>query len=465
MSSLLANLEGKKYAVLGLGRTGLATARALKKAKIDVLVWDDHEEAREAAKRARLELCDFENDGDFKGLEALVLSPGIPHKYPQPHPIVERALHKDIPVISDIEVLRQCDPETPLVAITGTNGKSTTTALIGHILSTQRDTQIGGNIGVPVMDLKRPKKDGAYVLELSSYQLELTPSLKPQVSVLLNITPDHLSRHGGLDGYIAAKKQIFASTADGVQSIAVICIDDEHTVKIADEIRALENWQVVTVAAMSDRAADITVRGGILTDNRAEMTIDLNKNNRMQGAHNHQNAAAAYAALHYGFDMDAKSFEKAYNKFGGLNHRQFLVRTINGVPYINDSKATNANASARALASMKNVYWIVGGQPKEGGLDGLDDYADRIRHAFLIGESVDDFAKWMQLNNIEYDISHTVDIAVAQAHQMAQNRRGAPGGAGTVLLSPACASFDQFTSFEARGDHFEALVNALEDDV
>lgn len=465
MSSLLSNLQGRKYAVLGLGRTGLSIARALKKAKIEVLVWDDHEAALEKARKARLDLCNFENATDFDGVDALILSPGIPHKYPQPHPIVERALNKNIPVISDIEVLRKIDPETPLVAITGTNGKSTTTALIGHVLSTQCDTQIGGNIGVPVMDLKKPKKDGAYVLEMSSYQLELTPSLKPKVSVLLNITPDHLSRHGGMDGYIAAKKQIFASSVDGEKGFAVICVDDEHTVKIAEELRADENWQVITVAAMSERAADITVRGGILTDQRAEITIDLNKNNRMNGVHNHQNAAAAYAALHYGFDMDEKSFEKAYNKFGGLKHRQFLVRTINGVPYINDSKATNANATARALAGMKNVYWIVGGQPKEGGLDSLEDYADRIRHAFLIGESVDAFAKWMQLNNIDYDISHTVDIAVAQAHQMAQNRRGAPGGAGMVLLSPACASFDQFTSFEARGDHFEELVNALEENV
>ncbi len=465
MSALLANLQGKKYAVLGLGRTGMSAARALKKAKVDVTVWDNHEEQRAAAQRAKLELCAFEEDVDFKGIAALVLSPGIPHNFPRPHPVVERALKLEIPVISDIELLRQLDPDTPLIGITGTNGKSTTTALVGHIMAQHRDTQIGGNIGVPVMDLKRPKKDGLLVFELSSYQLELTPSLRPQVSVLLNITPDHLDRHGDIDGYIAAKKRIFDSRPHDEMPLAVICIDDDNTAKIADEIRASETWTVITVAAMSERKADITVEEGILKDARAEIEIDLNKNKRMGGVHNHQNAAAAYAALHYGFDLSSKDFEKAYNKFEGLRHRQYLVRNINGVPYVNDSKATNAQASERALVSLRNIYWIVGGQPKDGGLEGLEQYSERIRHAFLIGEAAEDFAKWMERNNIDFEISHTVDIAVAQAHQMAQQRRGAPGGAGAVLFSPACASFDQYKSFEHRGDHFEELVLKCEDDL
>lgn len=379
--------------------------------------------------------------------------------------MVEIALSLKVPIISDIEMLRQVDPDTPMIAITGTNGKSTTTALVGHVLGQYRDAQIGGNIGVPVMELKRPKKDGVFVFELSSYQLELTPTLKPQVAVLLNITPDHLERHGGVEGYVAAKARIFESSNADETPLAVVCVDDENTAKIAEELRAREGWQVITVAAMSERQADITVEGGVLIDSRAEIKIDLNKNKRMSGVHNHQNAAAAYVALHYGFDLSEKDFEKAYNKFEGLNHRQYLVRNINGVPYVNDSKATNAQASERALVSLKNIYWIVGGQPKEGGLDGLEQYSDRIRRAFLIGEASEQFSQWMELNSIEYDVSHTVDIAVAQAHQMAQERRGAPGGAGAVLFSPACASFDQFKSFEERGDHFESLVFDLEEDL
>tara|TARA_R110002126_G_scaffold13118_1_gene55905 strand:+ start:137972 stop:139375 length:1404 start_codon:yes stop_codon:yes gene_type:complete len=465
MSVLLANLQGKKYAVLGLGRTGLSTARALKKAKVDVVVWDDHDEQRAAAQRAKLPLCAFGEDDDFAGVEALVLSPGIPHNFPRPHPVAERAMKLEIPIISDIELLRQLDPDTPLIGITGTNGKSTTTALVGHILSQYKDTQIGGNIGVPVMDLKRPKKDGVFVFELSSYQLELTPSLRPRVAVLLNITPDHLDRHGGIDGYVAAKARIFESRSQDEMPIAVICIDDEKTAKIADELRASEAWTIITVAAMSDRPADITVQDGILKDVRAEIEIDLNKNKRMGGVHNYQNAAAAYAALHYGFDLSAKEFEKSYNKFEGLRHRQYLVRNVNGVPYVNDSKATNAQASERALVSLRNIYWIVGGQPKDGGLEGLEQHSDRIRHAFLIGESAESFSDWMTRNNVEFEVSHTVDIAVAQAHQMAQQRRGAPGGAGAVLFSPACASFDQYKSFEQRGDHFEELVLKLEDNL
>tara|TARA_R110002124_G_scaffold287365_1_gene474173 strand:- start:109334 stop:110731 length:1398 start_codon:yes stop_codon:yes gene_type:complete len=465
MASLLSTLQGKSYAVLGLGLTGLSAARALKKANITVRCWDDREGSREAAAKLKLELCSFENDADFDGVDGLILSPGIAHSFPRPHPIVERASHLNVPILSDIELLRQLDPDTPLIAITGTNGKSTTTALTGHILSKHRDVQIGGNIGVPVMDLKKPKKGGAYVFELSSYQLDLTPSLKPQVAVLLNITPDHIERHGGFEGYVQAKYKIFNNPITAEKPLAVICIDDEYCEKIAEQLRAEDLWRVVTIAVFSDRAADISVSDGVLTDQGADVSMDLNKNKRMNGQHNHQNAAASYAALHYGFDLSAEDFEEGFLIYEGLNHRQYLIRTINGVAYVNDSKATNAQASSCALSSHKNIYWIVGGRPKSGGLDGLEEFSDRIRHAFLIGESSEAFAKWMALNNIDFDMSHTVDIALAKAHQMAQDRRGAPGGAGVVLLSPACASFDQFKTFEQRGEYFENLVLALEGDV
>lgn len=463
--NLIEKLQGQKYAVLGLGRTGLSVARALKKNKAEVLCWDDHETARDTANRHRLPLCDFEGEQDFKGVAALILSPGIPHNYPRPHPVVEKAKQLDIPVISDIEILRQLDPETPLIAITGTNGKSTSTALLGHILSEQRDVQLGGNIGVPVMELKKPKKDGVYVLEVSSYQLELTPSLSPFVSILLNISPDHLERHGGMEGYVAAKAKIFETKAADENALAVICIDDEETHAIAEQLRAEGRWRVITVAVMSERVADITVKDGVLYDHRAELEIDLTKNKRMSGVHNYQNAAAIYAALHYAYDFSDKDFIKSYNGFEGLNHRQYLVRNINGVPYINDSKATNPQATERALIGRKNIYWIVGGQPKSGGLDGLEPYAPQIRHAFIIGEAAEDFAQWMQQHNIEFEVSHSLDIATAQAHQMAQEKRGAPGGAGVVLLSPACASFDQFKSFEERGEYFEEKVMGLQEDL
>ena len=437
----LSLYKGRTLAVLGLGKSGSSAARALSEAGATVLAWDDKPETREAS---GLTLTDL-TQHDLKGVDALVISPGIPHSFPEPHPVAAKAKAAHIPLICDVELLCQSCPDADFIAITGTNGKSTTTALIAHILKQFRPAEEGGNIGRPVMTLPAFGQEGTYVLEMSSYQLELTPSLSPAGVVFLNITPDHIERHGDLDGYIAAKKNIFANPTIG--SVAVVGIDTEPSRQIADEIEG--EWSTIRVSTKNK--ADIYVEAGILHDD--ETTIDLNVMPTLKGQHNHENAACAYAVINRVYGIEAADIEAAMKTFPGLPHRQFPVRTLNGVTYINDSKATNADATARALACYDDIYWIIGGLPKEGGLSGLEIYKDRIRHTFLIGKAAPEFALWLDQQNMPYTHSETLDKAVAKAHAMSKS--------GTVLLSPACASWDQFKSFEHRGDVFAELVSKL----
>ncbi len=437
----LSLYKGRTLAVLGLGKSGLSAARALSEAGAIVLAWDDSEDTRIAS---GLHLTDL-TQHDFTDVDALVISPGIPHTYPEPHPVAAKAKAAGVKLICDVELLCQSCPDAEFIAITGTNGKSTTTALIAHILREFRPAEAGGNIGRPVMTLPAFGQEGTYVLEMSSYQLELTPSLSPAGAVFLNITPDHIERHGDLAGYIEAKKNIFANPSMG--SVAVIGIDTDASRQVADELGA--GWNVVRVS--TQKKADIYVTGGILHDD--DTRIDLNVMPTLKGQHNHENAACAYAVINRVYGVPAEEIAEAMKTFPGLPHRQFPVRTLDGVTYINDSKATNADAAARALACYDDIYWIIGGLPKEGGLSGLEIYKDRIRHTFLIGKAAPDFAKWLDEQNMSYTHCGTLDKAVAAAHAMAKS--------GTVLLSPACASWDQFKSFEHRGDVFAELVRAL----
>jgi UDP-N-acetylmuramoylalanine--D-glutamate ligase len=437
----LSLYKGRTLAVLGLGKSGLSAARALSEAGATVLAWDDSEDTRTAS---GLHLADL-TQHDFTGVDALVISPGIPHTYPEPHPVAAKAKAAGVRLICDVELLCQSCPDAEFIAITGTNGKSTTTALIAHILREFRPAEAGGNIGRPVMTLPAFGQEGTYVLEMSSYQLELTPSLSPAGAVFLNITPDHIERHGDLAGYIAAKKNIFANPSMG--SVAVIGIDTDASRQVANELG--EGWNVVRVSTQGK--ADVYVTGGILHDD--DTNIDLNDMPTLKGQHNHENAACAYAVINRVYGIPAEEIAAAMKTFPGLPHRQFPVRMLDGVTYINDSKATNADAAARALACYDDIYWIIGGLPKEGGLSGLEIYKDRIRHAFLIGKAAPDFAKWLDEQNMPYTQCGTLDKAVAAAHAIAKS--------GTVLLSPACASWDQFKSFEHRGDVFAELVRAL----
>jgi UDP-N-acetylmuramoylalanine--D-glutamate ligase len=341
-----------------------------------------------------------------------------------------------------------------VIAVTGTNGKSTTTALIGHILKEcGYRLEVGGNLGQPVLGFNAVGAGGVYVLELSSYQLELTPSLAPDIAVLLNITPDHLGRHGGMDGYIAAKRSIFRRGTR--PQTAIIGIDDEPCREIAFDLANAPVFNAVTISAVSPEAS-VTAIDGLLADHRTGFAADLTSIPSLPGAHNGQNAAASYAAC-VAFGVDPQSILTAMKTFPGLAHRQQRVATINGVTYINDSKATNAEAAGKALACYEPIYWIAGGQAKEGGLNGLEPLMPRVRRAFLIGEAEADFAAWLD-RRAAYTRCGTLDRALSEAHALAQQEQ-LPHA--VILLSPACASWDQFKSFEHRGEAFGAAVRAL----
>jgi UDP-N-acetylmuramoylalanine--D-glutamate ligase len=443
----------QRVAVLGLARSGLAAAQALQRGGARVLAWDDATKAREAAAAAGVPLVDLAA-ADLAGVRALVLSPGIPHTHPKPHPVAARARAARVPIIGDIELLARSRRAARYAGVTGTNGKSTTTALIAHSLaSAGKRVAAGGNIGVPALLLESLGADGIYVLEMSSYQLELTPSLAFDVAVLLNITPDHLDRHGGMDGYAAAKELIFARQREG--QCAVIGIDDEICRGIAQRLQSGERQRVITISA--EAAADVFVAEGHLIDDIARerrAVLDLRTVERLPGRHNWQNAAAAYATVR-ALGLGAEAAVAGIRSFAGLAHRQELIATIDGVRYVNDSKATNADATANVLACYDAIFWIAGGIAKDGGIAALAPFFPRIRRAFLIGEAAPAFAATLE-GRVAHEHCGTLDAAVAAAHAAA---RGAKGAA--VLLSPACASFDQFADFEARGERFRALVLAL----
>ena len=453
----LSFASGKKIGVIGLGKTGLSAIQALRMNGAQVFAWDDNEEKRAQATANGISILNLsESSVDF-----LLWSPGIAHYGPNAHPLAIQAKGMNIPLVCDIDLLSQSVTQDVL-AITGTNGKSTTTALVAHTLAQFRPTQVGGNIGQPVLNLKNFVGEGSYVLELSSYQLELSPSLKPAGAVLLNITPDHLARHGDMETYTKAKENIFANAGSGPRKpVAVICVDSDITKKIADRLKQEGQWNVVAVSTQAK--APVYVEGGKLYDGEMQV-IDFSLVPAFKGRHNHENAACAYALIRHVYGYEPQAIASAMSSFEGLPHRQYLVRTINGIAYVNDSKATNAEAVSHALACTKNIYWILGGQPKEGGLKGLEGYVDRIKHAFLIGEAAEEFAKWLKTMNVPTTISGTLDAAVLDAHKLAQGNRGMPGEAGTVLLSPACASWDQFQSFEHRGDVFAHLVQNLSEE-
>jgi UDP-N-acetylmuramoylalanine--D-glutamate ligase len=377
--------------------------------------------------------------------------------------VVQRAQAAGVDIIGDMDLWHRLKPECRTIGITGTNGKSTTTALVHHVLSAcGRESVAGGNLGIPVMDLPLPGKDGFAVLEISSYQMDLCPTFRPDISALLNVTPDHEIRHGDMAGYAASKARIMEGGG-----AAAICIDDDFTRVIFDGVMAAGDRRAVSVSVSGPLRGGVSLQAGVLVDDIDGSAFRIGSVERfptLRGLHNWQNALCAYAVCRLAGLQGAEIFA-AMENFPGLQHRQFLVRTINGVGYINDSKATNPAASAVALASHAHIYWIVGGRKKEAGLSGLEGYADRIMHGFLIGEAEGEFSEWFERRGIPYTRSHTLDRAVTAAHDMAQEQRGRPGGAGVVLLSPACASFDQYRSFEERGDHFCRIVKALNAEV
>lgn len=462
VSEYLKTLPNKNIAVFGLGKSGLASVKALVKSGSTVYAYDDNPDKLAAAKKAGAKTKELSKDVLGK-CALLVLSPGIPFRRPAPHRVVEDARACDVEIIGDIELLARSGHGRTTIGVTGTNGKSTTTTLIHHILTEGKMSSVlGGNVGRPVMGLKLPAKAGAFTLELSSFQLDLCTDFAPDIAVLLNITPDHIDRHGTLAAYVNAKAGIFEKT-DGA---AVICIDDDYCLELYEGlVKSQPEKTVIPIAFNKEIKGGVYVIENKLIDHMEEEPVTVGSLaglTKLNGLHNQQNAAAAYVAARLaGLERDV-IFE-ALKTFEGLAHRQYPVRVINGVAYINDSKATNAAAAEKALKSFKNIYWIVGGILKEGGLQGLERFADRIRHAYVIGKETEEIAEWMTSFNIDFYRSGTLDIAIEQAHKHAMEERGQPGGAGVVLLSPACASFDQYESFEERGDHFTRIVEALEE--
>jgi UDP-N-acetylmuramoylalanine--D-glutamate ligase len=450
------SFAGKRVAVLGLARSGRAAARSLAGGGAEVLAWDDSPKVREAI-GSELPLADLAHI-DWRGVAALVLSPGIPHSFPEPHEAVLRARETGAEIIGDLELLGRAQPDARYVGITGTNGKSTTTALIGHILAVAgRRVEIGGNLGTPALTLAPLGADGTYVIEASSFQLELVDMLAFNVAVLLNITPDHLDRHGDMAGYVTAKKRVFAG--QGASDTAIVGIDDAICREISEELRRSGPGRVVPISVTGPAPGGVYVEGTRLVDATGAEPVpvlDLAAAERLPGSHNAQNAAAAYAAARI-FGIDPQQAAAAIRSFPGLAHRQELVGTLDGIRYINDSKATNADAAEKALACYDAIYWITGGLPKAGGITSLESYFGRLRHAYLIGTATEEFAA-----TLGDAVPHTRcgDLATALLAADAQSRRDRIPGA-VVLLSPACASYDQFPNFEVRGDTFRSLVQQL----
>ncbi len=460
---IVNEFTGRDVAVFGLGRTGLSAAKALKAGGARVHAWDDNEETRAKAEAAGLALSDI-NKRDWQNFAALVLSPGVPYKFPQPHRVVKMAEMTGVPVIGDVELFARAVLALPqaarphIIGITGTNGKSTTTALVGHILKhTGRDVRIGGNIGTGVLDLAPLHANAIYVLELSSYQLDLTHRLHCNAAVFLNLSPDHIERHGSLEGYQDAKMRVFLNQQ--ASDTAIIGFDDVYSQAIAIGLQGGGDRRVVHVSSTYTLSKGISAVDGILIEaltGRAERIGNLAEAPALMGRHNHQNAAAAFAACR-AMGLEPAAIIEGLKTFPGLAHRMERVGEVSSVRFVNDSKATNAQAAEQALRAYKNIYWIAGGVPKADGIEPLLPLMKNVTKAYLIGQAEDAFASTLK-NKVTLARCGSMERAVEQAFRDAK-AAGTPDA--VVLLSPACASFDQFRDFEHRGDVFRGLVEAL----
>jgi UDP-N-acetylmuramoylalanine--D-glutamate ligase len=459
----ITEYKDRDVAVFGLARTGLAAARALTAGGAHVHAWDDSDIARANAEAAGVPVSDI-NARDWRSFAALVLSPGVPLKFPEPHRVATLAEATGVPIVGDTELFARAVNALPvsarpkLIGVTGTNGKSTTSALIAHILrEAGKDVRLGGNIGEAVLDLAPLHAGAYYVIELSSYQLDLTSSLRLDVAVWLNIAPDHLDRHGDMAGYIAAKRRIFQN--QGAANWAVIGVDDSHSALVCTELTRAQARHVAPISSGQVLGRGVSAINGRLINalnGRSEVVADLMKAQALAGRHNGQNAAAAYAVAR-ALGVDQKAITGALMSFPGLPHRLERVASVEGVRFINDSKATNANAAAQALAVYPRIYWIAGGVAKEGGIGELAPFFPRIARAYLIGQSAGELADAIQ-DKVPVTMAGHLDAAVKLAFNDARTS-GEPHP--VVLLSPACASFDQFKSFEDRGDQFKRIVGEL----
>ena len=450
--------RGQSIALFGLGGSGLATALSLIDGGALVSAWDDSEAAREKALAGGIPIVDL-RDADWGNFKSLVLTPGVPLTHPEPHWAARMAQAANVDIIGDIEIFarerRLSAPGSPLVCITGTNGKSTTTSLIAHLLrSAGRQVEMGGNIGMAVLSLAPPSLDVVHVLEISSFQMDLAPSLDPTIGILLNITPDHLDRHGTMELYAAVKERMVAGA-----SMSVVGVDDAYCITIANRNEAAGR-ATIRISTQSPLPRGLYADGSMIHFARGgsdQIVADISGIGTLRGTHNAQNACAAIAAVSL-MGVDADAIAIGLKTYPGLPHRMEEVGQQGRVLFINDSKATNADSSDKALSSFPgSIYWILGGRPKAGGIAALEPYFERVSRAYLIGEATDEFAKTLD-GKLAYERCVTLERATEAA---AMDASLAVNGNPVVLLSPACASYDQFSNFEVRGNAFRELVLAL----
>ncbi|UTO27907.1 UDP-N-acetylmuramoyl-L-alanine--D-glutamate ligase [Bartonella harrusi] len=458
--------KDQTVALFGLGQSGLAAARALINGGAEVVAWDDNPLGLQAAFQQNIPTRDLRYE-DWSKFVALILAPGVPLTYPKPHWVVEKARQKDIEIIGDIELFVRarnhflqhnsfCDQDVPFIAITGTNGKSTTTALLTHLLEQMGyDVQMGGNIGTAILTLKPFVQKRIYVIECSSFQIDLTPSLQPTIGLLLNLTPDHIDRHGSFAHYVQTKRRLVAEA-----SHAFISVDDAACQALYQQLLH-ENHQVEAISK------EYFVENGFYAEGtklffvrhgRPHMLANLAHMIALRGRHNAQNALMALATLQ-ALKITDPQIEKHLASYKGLAHRMQQVCKIGAVLFINDSKATNADASAPALAAFHDIFWIVGGQAKEGGIEALRGFFHKIRKAYLIGTAAEEFASVIG-SAVPFSMSLTLENAV---HEAAADAMRCKAKEVVVLFSPACASYDQFQNYEMRGKAFVSFVRQLKE--
>lgn len=446
-------LSFEKFIVFGLARSGIAAVQWILKEGGKVIAIDSDPNKQKEAQALGAEIG-IPHNILWDEISAFVHSPGIPLT----HPLSQQAISHKIPIISDCDLFRLSSPKAKIVGITGTNGKSTTTSLVGHILKqANHDVAIGGNIGIPILSLPKLGNEGIYVLELSSYQLEISSNLNVDIVGWINISPDHLERHGSIESYVAAKYKIFQHMKR--TPTAIVGIDDPYSCEIFQKHTQNNSHQTIPVSCVHSLDNGIYVKEDNLFrahKGRVSHLADLTKFPRLRGEHNYQNVAISYGIAE-SLGLEVKEIIAGIETFPGLEHRQELVAEIEGVTFINDSKATNADAASKALGVYNNIYWIAGGIAKKDGIGDLLSYSSSIKQAFLIGQAQDEFAATLE-NTVLVQKCGTLDVAVKQAFLTAkQSGEKNP----IILLSPACASFDQFKDFEHRGNIFKELVNAL----
>ena len=456
----ITTFAGKKIAVFGLGASGLVSASALLAGGADVIAFDDDTVSIAKASAGGIPTADL-RQVEWSKITALVLAPGVPLTHPAPHWVVQLAGKANVEVIGDVELFcrerRRHAPGAPFIAITGTNGKSTTTALIAHLTSSAgMDTQLGGNIGTAILSLAPPQPDRVHVIECSSYQIDLAPSLDPSVGILINLSEDHLDRHGTMENYTAVKERLVSGVPD--DGAAIIGVDDEWCEKIAARL-AQAGKRVVQISVRRKLKDGLYIESGRMLrahGGQSSLIAELGGIGSLRGLHNAQNAACAAAAM-LALGVEPGTIQAGLRSFPGLAHRMEEVGRRGAVLFVNDSKATNADSAAQALACFHDIFWIAGGRPKTGGIESLRPFFRRIRKAYLIGEAADQFAATLA-GTVAHETAGTLDKALAAA---ARDAGASSAQEPVVLLSPACASFDQYRNFEVRGDAFRALVQAL----